>query len=401
MITDLSRLIAAALTVVIASTLIASLDVRAEAAEVLLPAAPGVLVEVMLGAMILSAVVVGAFLIGRRLHVHLSGPSMPVSGTGTAPPLRPAIGPGLVVIGAVAAMTLAMALDVQIGVAVAPVGVLLGAELLARPPGPLVWSVWVGGVVMWLAIVIITGLGQHHPAAFLIGLGGVFGLAFGVRWMALRVANSAQAHWEQLRRFDARRRAEWIHDHLLSEVSHTILAMRARPSVDHEAVARLQAMDHRLRMVQLDEVLSVGPTRVASILQPHLRWAEAHGLQIGTTPSSEDLSARVDPTTGQMLSHVLSVLLSNAANAGAGSIGLELTVHAHEVTVALHDDAGGFDLAGIPIGRALEELQIDLGGDRIHCEPRNGGSVVTVRVPRGLLIGRSGAVRRSVDRVVG
>lgn len=403
LIFDLLRLYVAAGIVMVAAAAAALLDPMGSASEPLLrpTAGPNALV---VGLALVSTVVIGAVLIGRRMSPDMRDDTV------MGPPLdavrfqRMDLATGLMLLGIAMLLAFLTVLGVRVWAAGIPFGILLGAEMQARcvgRPGGGRWILWMVGLLVPGVALVATGTATGIALDIFALVATLFGVALGVRWMAHRAVATARAQWDSLRRRDARRRAEWIHDHLLSEVSHTILAMRARPSVDHEAVARLQAMDHRLRMVQLDEVLSVGPTRVASILQPHLRWAQAHGLHIGSTPSSEDVSARVDPATGQMLSHVLSVLLSNAANAGAGSIGLDVTVHAHEVTVVLHDDAGGFDLAEIPVGRALEELQIDLGGDRIHREPRDGGSVVTVRVPRNLLIGRSGAVRRSGDRTVG
>jgi hypothetical protein len=53
------------------------------------------------------------------------------------------------------------------------------------------------------------------------------------------------------------------------------------------------------------------------------------------------------------------------------------------VTVEVEDDAGGFDLAAVPAGRALHRLRQDLGADRLTCIRTTQGSRVRVMVPSG------------------
>lgn len=420
-IAGLIRLFAAAGIVVIAATATAALDAPSPSSEPNRGANFGphlLTVSVaLIGAVVIGSVVIGAVLIGSRMlrdtqhdsalsaSIHAPDSRRVALGTGRAA----GIGVILVMIAALTLTGFLAALSVQVWVAGVPLGMLLGAEIQAcsrRHPMRFVRCVGMVGMVGIVVVVVsrilldATGNATGVVSDSMLLVVVLLGVALGVRWAARTAATATRAQWDAQRGSDARRRAEWIHDHLLSELSHTILTLKARPNVDHEAVAHLHDVDHRLRMVQLDELMSEGPTRVASILQPHLRWAENHGLRIVRTPSSEDVNARVAPGTGRMLSRVLSVLVSNAANAGAGSVGLEVTVQSHEVTVALHDDAGGFDLAAVPAGRALEELRTDLGDERISQELRNGGSVVTVRVPRDLLLGRSAAMRRSADRTV-
>lgn len=404
-IADLSRLIAAAMTLLIAATAAATPRLRVIDGEPPATATVGSPLVVPLITLLISTVSVGAGLIGRRIASNMREASGLRLRCESAAPMSAAIGPGLVLIGSVALLVLLVDLGLQVWVASVPLGLLLGAELLTRVTGTMVWMLWIAGLTVAVLALLADGIAREVSPVPGVAPGVVTAIAgaiaLGVRWVAGSTARSLRVQWDALRGSDGRRRAEWIHDYLLSEVSHTILVLQARPRVDREAVAHLHGVDHRLRMVQLDELMSAGPTRVASILQPHLRWAEAHGLRIDRTPTSEDVSARVDADTGRMLSHVLSVLLSNAVNAGAGAVGLEVSVRVHEVTVALHDDAGGFDLAEVPAGRALEELRTDLGDERIRREPLEGGSVVIVRLPRDLLSGRSNSIRESADRTVG
>jgi hypothetical protein len=189
-----------------------------------------------------------------------------------------------------------------------------------------------------------------------------------------------------LRQAEFRHRAQWVHDHLLTELRMLILSLESRPLVRNEVLKQLRDTDHRLRMAHLDELIEVGRIRISSLVQPQIRRCLDHGVVLRSVPDFQQIDVAVDPEAGRLISRVLSGLFSNALNAGAQEIELEVFVDSAEVHIRVTDDAGGFDLGAVPPGRGLAHLIEDLGAQSVTREESPGGSVMKVVVPRHLVM---------------
>lgn len=180
---------------------------------------------------------------------------------------------------------------------------------------------------------------------------------------------------------ERRHRAHWLHDDVLAEVRLTSLRLQNGDRSTDETIADLDELDHRLRVRQIDELFASGDTRLADILQPHVRRAQTRGVRFTAMPSLDAAGRRVDERVGRLFGRAVSVLLSNAVNAGAKSLALGLEVDDTAVTVRLADDAGGFELAEAPAGRGLDTLAADLGRHNVRRIGLPGGSLMIVTIP--------------------
>jgi hypothetical protein len=184
-----------------------------------------------------------------------------------------------------------------------------------------------------------------------------------------------------LRQAEFRHRAQWVHDHLLSEIRLLILGLESRPLAGQDVLEQLRDTDHRLRMAHLAEMIEAGPIRISSLIQPQIRRCLDHGVTLSSIPDFGHVDVAVSADTGRLISRVLSGLFSNAMNAGAARIGLEVQVNSAGVEIRVSDDAGGFDLGAVPIGRGLDQLIEDLGRQGVSREESPGGSIMRVMVP--------------------
>jgi hypothetical protein len=180
---------------------------------------------------------------------------------------------------------------------------------------------------------------------------------------------------------ERRHRAHWLHDDVLAEVRITTLRLQGGTRSTEQVVADLEELDHRLRVRQLDELYAAGDTRLADIMQPHVRRAQTLGVRFTAMPSFDAAGHRVDEQTGRMFGRAVSVLLSNAVNAGATSLALGLEIDDEVVIVRLADNAGGFDLDEVPAGRGLDSLADDLGRRNVQRIGLPGGSLMIVTIP--------------------
>ena len=180
---------------------------------------------------------------------------------------------------------------------------------------------------------------------------------------------------------ERRHRAHWLHDDVLAEVRLTTLRLQSGERSREQVVADLDELDHRLRVRQLDELYAGGDTRLADILQPHVRRAQTLGVRFTAMPSLDAAGHRVDERIGRLFGRAVSVVLANAVNAGATSLALGLEVDDATVTVRLADNAGGFDLAEVPAGRGLDTLAADLGRRNVQRIGLPGGSLMIVTIP--------------------
>jgi hypothetical protein len=109
-------------------------------------------------------------------------------------------------------------------------------------------------------------------------------------------------------------------------------------------------------------------------------------VTVSPIPQFDQVDVMVDTDTGRLINRVLSTLFSNAMNAGAQEIGLDVRVEPAGVEIRLSDDAGGFDLHTVPAGRGLEDLISILGRTGVSREPVPGGSLMKVVVPHRLIL---------------
>jgi signal transduction histidine kinase len=287
--------------------------------------------------------------------------------------------------------------------AVVPLGVLAGADAsltlwaLGITPRARVW-VWrflVGPVHFGVlgALIAVAVFGGLVPA-----LGTVVGLYLAM-WTGLVMAGMTVAMINRLavavddrvdeERHDAladerARRAHWLHDDVLSEVHLASLRISSGSATPEQINAELLDLDHRLRLRQLDDMMSAGNPRVYEILQPHLRRAQNLGVALDHVPTHEVTRLEVDEECGQILNRAVSILMSNAVNAGARrlSIDMQSIDGGTRLQVRITDDAGGFDLATVPVGRGLHSLIDQVGVGAVQRYDVDGGSMVVVTVPR-------------------
>jgi signal transduction histidine kinase len=286
---------------------------------------------------------------------------------------------------------------------VVPLGILAGADAsltlwaLGVTPRARVW-VWrflTGPVHFGVlgAIIAVTAFGANDAAQrTLIGL-------YLAMWTGLIVAGLTVAMVNRLGlAVDQRvaeeshdvlvseraRRAHWLHDDVLSEVHLASLRISAGSATPEQINAELLDLDHRLRLRQLDDMMSAGTPRVYEILQPHLRRAQNLGIALDRVPTHEVTRLEVDEQCGRLLNRAVSILTSNATNAGATRLAIDLEAidAGDRLVLRVTDDAGGFDLASVPDGRGLSSLIDELGAAAVQRSDVTGGSMMVVTVPR-------------------
>jgi hypothetical protein len=244
------------------------------------------------------------------------------------------------------------------------------------------------GVLGALVATVLTGA-YPDPAWRLVGLYATMHLGLLVAGLTVATLDGYARMLEDQRERDRRtlvereRRhwAHWLHDDVLSEVRLATLRVQGGGVSPEQVAHELHELDHRLRLRQLDELFSGGPARLADILQPHLRRAQALGITLTDVPSLDSVGVRVDEATGRLFGRTIAVLTSNAINAGATALALRVRPDGYVIEVQLTDDAGGFDLHGIPPGRGLEQLMADVGSHRVRRIPEQHGSTMIVHVP--------------------
>ena len=183
-------------------------------------------------------------------------------------------------------------------------------------------------------------------------------------------------------RDEHRRSAHWLHDDIASRLRVVSLRLQHdEPSIP-EIAALLDDLDFQLRLRQLDELLSSGTVRLAEVLQPYVRRAQSHGVTVERVPSFETASEQVDAETGRTFRRAAAILTSNSLNAGARHISFDVEVRHDTISVAVTDDAGGFELSEISQGRGLWGLRADLGQDHVHVTPTTDGSTVEIVIDR-------------------
>jgi hypothetical protein len=181
--------------------------------------------------------------------------------------------------------------------------------------------------------------------------------------------------------------AEWVHDELLTTLRLLRLRMEGRELGLDEAVVSLTELDHRLRIRQLEEVMAGGSAELADLLAPYLQLARDHGIDLAEVPGYEVSHVLLDSEASQRVQRALGVLVPNAIAAGATSLRLRVRSDTTGVALEIEDDAGGFDLAQVSPGRALDRLQRELGAGGLTRAAVDGGSLMRVRVESGSAAG--------------
>jgi hypothetical protein len=187
-----------------------------------------------------------------------------------------------------------------------------------------------------------------------------------------------------------KRLAYWIHNAVTTPLRDLRLRLQAGELAPAAIVAALERSEHELRLRQIDEVLATGTIELAELLQPHVRRAQESGVVITEVPRLGEDGVTVGGDVGRLVHRALDVLVPNAIAAGAGRLAFRVTTDPGVVTVEVEDDAGGFDLASVPAGRALHGLQQDLGTDRVTCTRTVAGSRMRVVVADGSANGLAG-----------
>jgi hypothetical protein len=286
---------------------------------------------------------------------------------------------------------------------VVPLGVLAGADAsltlwaLGIVPRARAWAwrFFIGpvhfGVLGALLAVTVSG-GSTPEVRTLLGL-------YVALWVGLFVAGSTVTMLNQLALgVDERvaeevhesvareraRRAHWLHDDVLSEVHLATLRISSRTATPEQINSELLDLDHRLRLRQLDDLMSASTPRIFEVLQPHLRRAQNLGVRLEHVPTHEVTRLKLDEQCGRLFNRAVSLFTSNAINAGATRLSIDVCVVAggERVVVSVTDDAGGFDFSTSPDGRGLSTLIDELGAGAVRRCDAPGGSTMVAIIPR-------------------
>jgi hypothetical protein len=175
-------------------------------------------------------------------------------------------------------------------------------------------------------------------------------------------------------------RANWIHDEVLGELRLARVRLERPDATASDVLAELDAIEHRLRVKQVDEVLRTGGATVAELLQPFLRMARSHGVDLVQVPSYDIGAVKVGPETGKLLKRCFAVPITNAVLAGATTLSIGVEVDDGELVVVIADDAGGYEPSEEHQGRGLDTLRAELGADAVAITSDAGRTTVTCRV---------------------
>lgn len=179
------------------------------------------------------------------------------------------------------------------------------------------------------------------------------------------------------------RLAQWLHDEVATSLRLLRLGLRAGTVTPQQMSAELEQLDHRLRLRQLEEMLASGAVQLAQVLQPYVRLAQTHGVEVVAVPRFDETSQVLDPPAGRLVQRALNVLVPNAIAAGTKQLAFRVgSVEPSGLAVELEDDAGGFDLAAVPAGRGLDILRRELGDGNLRCDRTDRGSILRVVVER-------------------
>lgn len=331
------------------------------------------------------------------------------------------IGPGLTMLGRTSAsrslrLNLAIRTLFGIGITIGVYGVAPGwASMFAWPIGvamgcdaaltscaigwrPSPWQWWTSFIVSPIHLGIIGGLvgksvGDASTSTLRTALPIYItthvwvAVACITAWLSRRVldmeSDSLVAAQSETARDGHRRSAHWLHDDICAQLRLITLKVQAGAVPTDELVAMLDEVDFALRLRQLDELLESGVVRLAELLQPFLRNAQNHGIAVEQVPTYETASTVVNRHTGIDFRRAAAILTSNALNAGATRLSIDIAVEPGQIQLSVTDDAGGFEPSDTAAGRGLWSLRNDLGDHNLCVERLNNGSKVTATVLTG------------------
>jgi signal transduction histidine kinase len=200
----------------------------------------------------------------------------------------------------------------------------------------------------------------------------------------LRMLADAERH---LVAREHRRRAQWVHDRVCAEVRRLRLLHATSSMTLQQVGPALDELDHRFRLIQLDELIDGGAASVADLLQPFVRDLQNHQVTITEVPSAEESDLVLTAPVAAQVRQVLANLCSNALNAGATRVGLRVRHDDGHLIVIVSDDAGGFDHQQLPIGRGLDRLRRQLGTDALVLARTDTGTAAECRIDLGADLG--------------
>ena len=201
-----------------------------------------------------------------------------------------------------------------------------------------------------------------------------------------RVAFHTRATAEQLARYETHEcHARWLHDDICGHLRTLRLRLEHEPS-DDDIRSWLDSFEHEVRLRQLEETLNSGNVRIADALQPFLRSAARQGTRIAGIPSEHIASMRVDADLGRSLRHAASVLITNATQAQATWIVVDVRAcpRDNRLVLSIEDHAGGFTLHAEHHGRSLDSLRSEHGADALTIERTDTGSRVHLTINRAV-----------------
>jgi signal transduction histidine kinase len=262
--------------------------------------------------------------------------------------------------------------------------------------GGLLRSPVMAGVVAALTIVVLRGGLSWDTLATAMVFGG-FTLALMAAWVTMWLLDTIRRELDQresdavrrARREEHRRRAHWLHDDVCAELQLTSLRLRTGQVTPDQVAGELADLDHRLRVRQTDELIASGDARLAELVQPALRRVQAAGVRLVDVPTLDDAQIRLHVQEARMFTRILGVLVSNAVNAGAAHLSVQLTHDDDRIAVTVTDDAGGFPDTPLPPGRGLERLVRELGPGALDIERTADGSRVRLSMPYSVVHRRS------------
>lgn len=183
-------------------------------------------------------------------------------------------------------------------------------------------------------------------------------------------------HVQAARSHAHRDHAHWLHDDVCSELRYLRLHVETEGIEPRALIGRLDQLDHRLRLRQLDEVLQTGSADLGEIIQPYVRTAQDNGVEIIEVPSFETAGLVVSAVSGRLVQRAVAVLVANAIQAGTSTLRIRTEVREGSViTIEVEDDAGGMPTDVVVGGRGLAGLRRDLGPDGLVLERTATGTL--------------------------
>jgi hypothetical protein len=274
----------------------------------------------------------------------------------------------------------------------------LGAHSMGATVRPWTWwrRVVLGGAHLLIAIAaVVVGVVVGGGDGVIVGIATYAALQFALfiaamqSWELERIRDlrdlESRAYAQALEQRQHRQRAHWLHDDVCSELRLLRLQLETNQIEPTDIAEQLDELDHRLRIRQLDELLQSGRVRLAEVIQPFVRRAQAHGLHVREVPRFEQASLELDEHTGRMVQRAAAVLMTNSIQAGATEISIRAALHedGRAFELRFDDDAGGFDYYAIPPGRGIDSLRHELGPGSLELRRTDHGTSARVAFALG------------------